>query len=98
LVVVSPTISWLIHARTADFQMALAAAKQATIHLPGDIPPARFVYDARFDQARYVIIDNLWRTWGAFNIPGVAQMIRQAEGWPVVFEAGQIRVYRNPAR
>jgi hypothetical protein len=45
-----------------------------------------------------VIIDNLWRTWGAFNIPGVAQMIRQAEGWPVVFEAGQIRVYRNPAR
>ncbi len=98
LVIVSPAIGWLLHAHTADFQMALAAAGQATVHMPAGISPARFIYNARFEQARYVIIDNIWRAWAVFNVSGVDEMIRQAERWPMVFESGSVRVYRNPER
>jgi hypothetical protein len=42
-------------------------------------------------------VDNLWRNWGAPNMPAVAEMMRAAEAWPLVFQSGEIAVYRNPS-
>lgn len=97
LVIASPAIAWQFQTRTADFQMAIAATGRATPHFPADIPTPRFVFDPRFEHARYVVIDNLWLNWGAVNVPGVSEMMRKVETWPLVFESGAIRVYENHA-
>jgi hypothetical protein len=81
----------------ADFQMAAAAAGQSTVHIPDDLPPNRFAFDPRVPQARFVVVDNLWRNWAAVNIPAAAEMIRQVQAWPLVLKAGEIEVHRNPA-
>ncbi len=97
-VIASPAVAWLFQAQTADFQMAVAATGRATAHLPADIPADRFVFDPRYTQARFVVVDNLWRNWGAIHMPEVAALMHDVETWPLAFEAGEIAVYRNPTR
>ena len=98
LIIASPGLAWLLHGHVADFQVAMAAEGQATAHLPADIPADRFAFDARYTQARFVVVDNLWRNWAAVNIPAVAEMLQVVESWPLVFQVGEIAVHRNPAR
>lgn len=97
LIVASPTVGWQFNSDTADFQMALAAAGQATEHLPGDIPADRWVFDPRFDVARYVVIDNAWRNWALENIMNLEEKVEDIEKtWRQVFKAGEIQVYERP--
>ncbi len=97
VVIASPALGWQIRANVAEPQMALAAAGQATPLLPANIPPERFVFDPHYDRARFVVIDNLWRNWAAFTLPGMPEMMRQITSWPLVFKSGEIEVYSNPA-
>jgi hypothetical protein len=96
LVIGSPPVAWLFEAHAADFQMAVAATGEGTVHFPPDVPSDRFAFDARYEQARFVVVDNLWRNWGAVHIPGVLRMLREVETWPLAFERGTIQVYLNP--
>ena len=96
-VIASPGIGWAFNADTADFQMTVAFDGQATPHLPADIPRERFVFSPRYQQARFVVVDNLWRNWGAVHIPALATILTEIASWPLVFEAGAIQVYENPA-
>jgi 4-amino-4-deoxy-L-arabinose transferase-like glycosyltransferase len=96
VVIASPAVAWLLEARATDFQQALAADGQATIHFPIDIPENRFVFDPRYEQASFVAIDGLWRNWAGLQIPSVARMMAVVEGWPMVFTSGDIIVYQNP--
>ncbi len=98
VILTSPTISWLFDSQTADFQMAIAAEGKATKHFPADIPSERFAFDPRYTQARYVVIDPVWRNWAAVNMPEVEAMIEDVEKWPLVFQSGEIDVYENPAK
>lgn len=97
LVIASPGVAWLLHAHVADFQQSLAATGVATEHFPANMPTDRFVYDARYGRARYVIIDPVWRNWAVRVMPAVAAMVREVEQWPLVLRAGEIEVYQNPA-
>lgn len=97
VVIASPGLAWLIDARAADFQMALAYAGTATPHLPADVPRDRFAFDPRPERARYVVVDNLWRNWAVYDVPGVPALLAEVEAWPRVFAAGEISVYRRPA-
>ena len=99
VLIVSPTMGWLLDAHVADFQMAVTALGKKTEHLPGDIPADRYLFDARYTTANYVIVDNLWRNWAADNMEEVGAMMDDVEAnWPAVFTAGDIVLYRNPAR
>ncbi|MBZ0285605.1 MAG: glycosyltransferase family 39 protein [Anaerolineae bacterium] len=97
VVIASPAVGWQFRANTADFQMAVAANGEDAPHLPGNIPAERWAFDPRLANADWVIVDDLWRNWGAVHIPGVARMLQTLENWPLIFEAGAIQVYRNPA-
>jgi hypothetical protein len=74
----------------------VAAAGQETALLPGNIPADLFAFDPRYTQARFVVVNNLWRNWGMWEIVGVSDMLHQVQAWPLVFEAGEIEVYANP--
>jgi muconolactone delta-isomerase len=43
-----------------------------------------------------VVVDNLWRNWAVFTVPGVDEMLEQVTTWPLLFQAGEIEVYCNP--
>lgn len=98
VVLASPGVAWLFAANVADFQMAVAVDGRAAPHLPGDIPQERFVYDPSYASARLVVVDNLWRTWGVANVPGVAEMLPIIETWSKIAESGALVVYQNPAQ
>jgi hypothetical protein len=100
VVIASPTIGWLFEVKVADFQMAqmaVAVTGEDTPHLPGNLPLERYAFDPHYQQARYVVVDNLWRNWGAVHIPGVVKMLADVESWSLLFESGAIQVYANPA-
>ena len=97
VVLASPTITWLIRAQAADFQMAVAASGQDSYHLPGNLPPSRFRYDPSLATATYVVIDPLWRGWASQTMPEVAEMVQEVEeGWNLEIQFGDFEVYRNP--
>ena len=94
-VIASPGMGWLFDADTADFQMTAAYSGDETSHLPANIPADRFAFNPQYQQARFAVVDNLWRNWGAVHIPAVAAMLAEVESWLLVFEAGAIQVYEN---
>lgn len=96
LVIASPSIGWALHANAADFQMSVAAEGIVTPHLPGNIPPERFAFDPRFSQARFVVVDNWWHSWGALHVPTLAEKLREIElTWTPVYESDALLVYSN---
>ena len=95
LVIASPALAWALDARVADFQQALIAEGVDTIHLPGNLPSDRFAYDTRYSQARFVVIDRIWRNWAAQNMVEVAEMMSEVETWELAFKAGELEVYEN---
>jgi hypothetical protein len=95
LIVASPTLVWLLQGNAVDAQLAIAATGQPTPGLPGDIPADRFAFPPSYEQARFIVEDNLGRKL-AGDIPGTTEMARQLETWPLVFAAGEIKVYCNP--
>ncbi len=96
LVIVTPAISWLLDTRTVDVQMSIAATGRGTVHYPPNIPADRWLFDPRIEQARYVVLDNFWRSWGVANIPGLSGLLQQVQEWPQVFQIGSLMVYQNP--
>jgi hypothetical protein len=96
LVIASPMVAWLLQSETADEQMPSAYRGQATPHLPGDIPRDRWAFDPSVARARFVIVDNLWRNWAVPNVPGVDDVLREIEMWPIVFRSNEIVVHQNP--
>jgi hypothetical protein len=96
LVIASPTVAWMLRAQVADMQMPIAYRGQATPHLPGNIPVERWAFDPSAERTRYVIVDNLWRNWAVPNVPGLVEMLREIEAWPLVLRSGEIAIYQNP--
>ncbi|MFN8598493.1 MAG: glycosyltransferase family 39 protein [Anaerolineae bacterium] len=96
LVIASPALAWQIRSNVADFQMPLAYRGQATPHLPADVPTDRWAYEPRYQQARFVIVDNLWRNWAVPDVAGVREMLTNVEQWPSVYRVGDVVVYQNP--
>jgi len=78
LVIASPTLAWMINGRVADFQLAALASGNETPHIPTDLPAERQLFDADYQRARFVVIDQLWHNWAQFNVPGVAQIMADA--------------------
>ena len=96
-VIASPTIAWLLPTQTADFQQIVAITGQATPHLPADIPANRYAFDPHYQNAHFIIIDNLWRNWGLPNVPTLAAITQDVETtWPLIYQSGEIAVYANP--
>jgi hypothetical protein len=96
-IIASPTIAWLLPGQTADFQLIVAVNGQATPHLPANIPPDRYAFDPRYQNASFAIIDNLWRNWGIPNVPTLAIITQDIEAnWLLVYQSGDIAVYANP--
>jgi hypothetical protein len=98
VVIAAPTLSWALDVNVADMQMPLAYAGRATPHLPADVPAERWVFNPAYQQARLVVVDNLWRNWAVPNVAGVAEMVHEVERWPEVFRSGAVVVYQNPTR
>lgn len=98
VVIASPTLAWAIHrlAPTTDFQMAIAQTGQATPHFPAHLPPERWAFDARFANAQWVVVDNLWHNWAAVHIPQVEAWLNAADPARIVWQQGPITIYHFP--
>jgi len=93
LVLASPAVAWMLDAQAADFQQALAFDGQPSVDYPPDIPPERFIFEAGFDQAAYVIVDRIWMEWGAVHIEGVADMLELLGSWNRIGQQGDLEIY-----
>jgi 4-amino-4-deoxy-L-arabinose transferase-like glycosyltransferase len=98
LVIASPTLAWMLHANVADMQMPIAYRGQATPHLPDNVPVGRWAFDPSVEQARFVVVDNLWRNWAMANVPHVTALLQEVIMWPRVWQSDSVVVYQNPAK
>jgi hypothetical protein len=98
VIIATPAVGWQFRANVMDFQMSVAATDHiATPHLPADLPPNRLAFDPNYATADYAVIDNLWRDWGIYHIPGLDGIMSDIQSnWTLIFEAGDIAVYHNP--
>lgn len=95
IAITSAPIGWMIDQSiyVADFQMAAIANGEDAVHIPANLPRERLAFNPAFKNADYVIIDNLWRNWGAVHIPQIATLMQQLDSWELVYEVGEIRAY-----
>jgi hypothetical protein len=93
LVLASPAVAWTLDAQAADFQQALAFDGQPSVDYPPEIPRDRFVFEAGFDRAAYVIVDRIWLEWGAVHIEGLADMLEQLGRWHRIGQQGDLEIY-----
>jgi hypothetical protein len=98
LVIASPAIAWAIQSHVSDFQITLAIDGKRTEHFPTDIPLNRFSFNPRVDEARFVIIDDIWRNWAVVAMPEVSEIFEQIDEWHIFLEVGDIVVYENPTK
>jgi hypothetical protein len=97
VVVVSPHVAWLYRARVADFLQAAAAGGQAVAFYPAGLPARRFRFDPTPRGASYAVLDGYWDVW-AEAAPPVARLVAEVTTWPLEWQAGDVRVHRQPAR
>lgn len=98
VVIASPAVGWLLNGQVADFQMVAAAEGLTTPHLPPDLPADRWIFTPRYDEARFLVVDPLWRCWGAVHVPGVSEVLDVLVNQSPAWEAGTISIYENPFR
>ena len=76
----------------ADFLGALAYTGQIPNNYI-EIDRSRFTQNISLDQARFVILDPLAEEFAPKVLPGMQVWLDEIHTWPLVFEAGDIRVY-----
>ena len=97
VVLASPQVAWAAPSLKADFAQALAFEGKDARVLP-DLPRQRYVFDCSLAGATYVVLDPLTRDWAPLLIPAIKDLISEVLEWPLVFTAGELKVYRNPAK
>ena len=96
LVLTTPALAWKLPGQVADFQMALAAERLQSVHIPNDLPKERFVYDPRFSAAEFAVLDEYLFRWGIMQMPDLVEKIAEIEtDWQIVFETATMKVYRR---
>ncbi len=98
VVIASPQIGWAVRARAVDFQQTLSYEGFPTDNYPTPLGQARFVFDPTPANARFAIVDRMWRLWAVEKISAMPYLLNVVDRWPIAFRAGDFTVYRNPAR
>jgi 4-amino-4-deoxy-L-arabinose transferase-like glycosyltransferase len=95
LVLGSPTLIWgLSTMNRADFLGALAYTGQKPNNYI-DVEKSRYSENISLDNARFVILDPLAEEFAPKVLPGMQHWLDEIHTWPMVFEAGTIRVYKK---
>lgn len=89
--------SSLINSSTCDPILATVYEGYTTTNFPKYFSPNRFMYNCSFRNAKFFVSDKFTEGWYAFQ-PNVRQAIldRVWTSWPVAFEIGEYKVFRNP--
>jgi len=98
LVITYWNLGWLLKARNADILTAAAwAGYPAGDYFPTPPDHARFRYAADLNQAKFFAITELDEHW-AFAQGQVLLFLRSSgvEKWPLVYQAGPIKILANP--
>jgi len=96
VVLAPPHIAWMIDAPVADYQQAVAFSGGETQNYPRQMDKSRFLFDCSVEQARYAVLWDGWREWAVSKMPDVAQVLTTVEQWPIVYRAGDWRVFARP--
>lgn len=97
LVLGSPTLIWgLPTMNRADYLGALAYTGQKPNNYI-DVDKSRFTQNISLDSARFVLLDPLAEEFAPKVLPGMQAWLDKIHTWPLVFEAGEIRVYEQKA-
>lgn len=98
LIIASPALAWAIESNAADFQQSLAFMGKKTQHFPDDIPRSRFAFNASYLNAKFVILDPIWWNWAVPNMEEVKKMTDVVTQWELVYQSGDVAVYKNPIK
>lgn len=98
LVIANSNLSWLLHAKSADFMQATLWRGVPTVFFPGGLNRDRFRYPVDIKAAKYLVIGDIDQVWtlGQENIAETLQMAG-IEKWPIVWQGRYYLIVENPA-
>lgn len=96
-VIGSTPVGWLLHCRLVPVHHVVARTGLPTTWMVRPPTPDRFAFDCSLEKAKFLWIDNHFRAWSVWqqNADRILHRAEQ-EGWPLVHQQGQQRVYANP--
>jgi len=94
----SAHFSSLLNSSVCDPILMTVYEGYATTNFPKYFSPNRFMYNCSFRNVKFFVSDKFTENWYAFQ-PNIRQSVldRIWTGWPVAFEAGEYKVFRNPS-
>jgi len=97
LVICHQNIGWLLHARTADLMQVTAHSGLPTFTFEKPVPQSRFLYPAKIEEAKYVVIADIDQRW-TLGQPNTLNVVRNMETqmWPIVWRAQHYVIVSNP--
>jgi len=98
IVIAHWNLAWLLKAKTADILMVTSwNGFSAGDFFRTPIPRERFLYPADLDQSVFFVVTELDEIW-AFREGQVKAFLSgsRLNEWPLVFQAGRVRIFKNP--
>ncbi len=97
LVICHQNIGWLLHARTADLMQVTAYSGLPTFTFEKPVQQTRFLYPAKIEEAKYVIIADIDQRW-TLGQPNTIKVVQNMETqrWPIVWRAQHYVILSNP--
>jgi 4-amino-4-deoxy-L-arabinose transferase-like glycosyltransferase len=95
LVAASAQILWALPGKKAYFPFMLTYEGVKASSL-SSISKDRFAYPYAFDHFSYVVLDPLLTGFSLRIYPDLVSTIKTVRQWPLVYESGDLQVYRNP--
>jgi len=100
IVIAHWNLAWLLKAKTADILMVASwNGFSAGDFFRTPISKERFLYPADLNESVFFVVTELDEIW-AFHEGKVMDFISgsRLNDWPLVFQAGRVRIFKNPYR
>lgn len=97
VIMASPHFSSLLNSKTIDPVISTVYQGYDTVNFSANFPKERFVYNSSLFNVKYAVVDKFTTGWFAFQ-PNVREAVLEKfwNYWPVVYQKGEYKVYRNP--
>jgi hypothetical protein len=96
-VAASPQILWKLPGEKVNFPfMVVYDQKSGTGTQLIPVSKEQFAYSSSFQDLSYIVLDPLAKDFSIRVYSDLAEIFQEVERWPMVYQSGDLQVYRNP--
>jgi 4-amino-4-deoxy-L-arabinose transferase-like glycosyltransferase len=95
--VIAPSvISWMLPSNAADARTVVVYEYGGATLGMGNFDKDRFTVNSSSSNAKYAVVDDIWREWMVNMAPEISMLMDEVQTWPLVMERGSLQLFCNP--